>query len=288
MIKINVPIETINNDILKLEEVIFVYQHDKVLKSLRPETYDSIRKKYGKYKSSVIKKYDDKLRVKSTLHNSNTSYIHAEVAGFTSDTSFDNLFSTEYETYYFKMTREEIDKSLFYLKDKQGNISSLSKGFISLANAIKKYSIDRESYSSVCVSVPFKVKPVYYLPNANKRLYYHGSTKRIEELRKWSYVTPYKSDAISFAVPWSSDDLVYTEHETSEVEGRPPMNLCFKSSVTKPDDSKIYLYELSNCETISAKSNTGKEYPWNRVLLKENKEFNITVIPSWKEYFKLL
>jgi hypothetical protein len=47
MIKINVPIETKNEDILRLEEIFFIYQHSKVLKALRPETYSSIAKKYG-------------------------------------------------------------------------------------------------------------------------------------------------------------------------------------------------------------------------------------------------
>lgn len=287
MIKINVPIEIKNESVLRLEQVLFTYQHSKVLKTLRPETYDSIAKKYGKHTSNLIKSYDDNIRVKSSLHRSNTSYIHAELAGFSKNLDFENLFSSEHETYYFKMTREDIDKSIFYTKDLDGSISSLGKGFISFANAVKKYSTNKEKYSAVCVSIPFKVKPVYYLPRYDKRVYYHGSTKKLDEIKKWSYVTPYKEDAISFAVPWSSNDLVYTEHETSEVPGRPPINLCFKSSVKKPRDRKIYLYEVFNCETISSKTNTGKEYPWNRVLLKEQKNFNTTVINSWKKHFKL-
>jgi|SaaInl5LU_22_DNA_1037371.scaffolds.fasta_scaffold25988_2 hypothetical protein len=287
MIKINVPIETKNEDILRLEEIFFIYQHSKVLKTLRPETYSSITKKYGVYKSNLIKEYDSKIRAKSSLHRSDTSYIHAELAGFSKNLDFKILFSSEHETYYFKMTRENIDKSIFYIKDLDGSISSIGKGFISFANAVKKYSSNVEKYSAVCISIPFKVKPVYYLPRYDKRVYYHGSTKKLDEIKKWSYVTPYKEDAISFAVPWSSNDLVYTEHETSEVEGRPPMNLCFKSTIKKPRDRKIYLYEVLNCKTISAKTNTGKEYPWNRVLLKEQKNFNTTVIDSWKKHFKL-
>lgn len=287
MIKINTPLEIKNCNILKLDEIYFVYQYNKLLKNIKPETYDSISKKFGTNLCRKIIDYDDVIRSESSKHKKTTSYVHADIAGFSNVLSFNELFNTEYITYYFKLTRTEINDCLFYLKDKEGVVNSLGKGFGSLANVIKKFSIDSEKYSSACVSIPFKVKPLFYLPPANKRTYYHGSTKKIEELKPWTYVTPYKEDAISFAVPWSSSDLVYTEHETSIAEGRPPGHLCFKSTVKKPRDRKIYVYSLNDCETISTKTNTGKEYPWNRITTKKQTNLKTEVIKSWKKQFKL-
>ena len=106
--------------------------------------------------------------------------------------------------------------------------------------------------------------------------YYHGSRYKIRKLRKGAYVTPYKEDALSFAVPWSTDDLEYA----GGPDGRPPSKLKFKKR--PPRDHKIYLYKVK-APVKKAKTNTGVSYDWNRVTTSAADLELVKTIPSWKK-----
>jgi superfamily II DNA or RNA helicase len=105
---------------------------------------------------------------------------------------------------------------------------------------------------------------------------YHGSRRKLKRLRKGSYVTPYKEDALSFAVPWSTDDLV----DAGGPDGRPPQKLKFKGK--PPRDHKIYLYRVKAPSKKSA-TNTGAEYDWNRTITAAADVELVATIPSWKK-----
>ena len=99
-------------------------------------------------------------------------------------------------------------------------------------------------------------------------------------------MTPYKEDAIKFAIPWSSCELLIQDEEMSNL-GRPPRLLRFKRDVNIKD-SKIYLYSIKGVDTISTSSNTGKIYPWNRITVasaseKEKSLKMEKMIKSWKK-----
>ena len=105
-------------------------------------------------------------------------------------------------------------------------------------------------------------------------------------MKKFSYVTPYKEDAIKFAIPWSTEELL-SDHSDMFNLGRPPRRLLFKSGVNI-DDSKVYLYSVKGIDTIASGTNTGKMFPWNRITLKEAAEADKSLklerkIMSWKK-----
>ncbi|NBV57782.1 MAG: hypothetical protein EBR72_08335, partial [Bacteroidetes bacterium] len=197
-------------------------------------------------------------------------------------------------TYYFKLTPEQIERCLFSITI--NGLTTLIKGVQGFTNAYKLWhkKPDRENTNvisdkpkdSVQAIIPFKIKPQYYIPEVSKRVFYHGSTQRFKSLNKFSYVTPYKEDAIKFAIPWSSNELLIKDKEMSDL-GRPPKCLYFKKGV-EIEDSKVYLYAIKGVDTISSGTNTGKIYPWNRITLKEASEENKSLklekkIMSWKK-----
>lgn len=295
---INTPKEIIVSDLVNTKDLYFIYESDVELDVLRPLTYEKIISRIGSYNTKELVKYDAKFRSSLTNHHNRTSFLHCSVSGFSTYYNYEKLFNSEYYTYYFKMTLQEIEKCAFSIRNAEGELESIGGGVAGIIAVLKKWGVNKDNnvpakdengnilvYPEVNVVVPFKVKPLYCLKPFTLRKYYHGTTKKLNEIKHGSFVTPYIEDAKSFAVPWSSDDLIYTEHETSEVEGRPPQNILFKSDVKVPRDRKIYIYELENVKTESSKTNTGKEYPWNRVLLKDYNAFNVTVIDSWKKEF---
>lgn len=300
MERINVPLEVFVDSIENTKDLYFVVETKSEQQTLRPQTYLQLK---AANKDDMFKKLidrDELYRTHFIEHPSTVSFIHGSIAGFSTLFDYTRLFNSDYYTYYFKLTLQEISKCLFSITDNTGEIKSIHKGITGAVSVLKEWNTHRKTYKvqedkngniishpQVNVVIPFKVKPLYCLPPFDQRKYYHGSTKKLDSLKAWTYVTPYREDAVSFAVPWSSEDLIYDEHEISEVDGRPPHNLAFRTSVKKPNDRKLYVYEVEGVQTIGAKTNTGKEYPWNRVLVKENKEFKLEVINSWKTHFKL-
>jgi len=109
---------------------------------------------------------------------------------------------------------------------------------------------------------------------------YHGSTKRFDTLRAGSWVTPFKADARSFAVPWDSKQLA----PYRSINHRPPKRLKFKSDTALPKDSPIYIYKIKG-EVVPAKTNTGKEYSWNRQITQDTPAVLIETHPSWRKHF---
>ena len=298
---INTPIEVFIDNIENTRDLYFVIASNEAnLTSIRPDTYVQLK---NKHHPSVFKKVlerDEVYRSHLIEHPSTVSFTHASIAGFSTLYDYSELFNSDYYTYYFKLTLQELSKCVFSITDSEGNITNIIKGVGGTIAVLKAWNNNRKLYNLVIdengnktqtpqvdAVIPFKIKPIYCLPPVDKRKYYHGSTKKLDKLKSWTYVTPYKEDAKSFAVPWSSKDLVYAEHETSLVDGRPPQNLCFRTSAKIPNDRKLYLYEMSNVKTLSMKTNTGEEYPWNRILIKECEELNVEVIDSWKKEFKL-
>ena len=187
-----------------------------------------------------------------------------------------------------------IEKCLFSVTINGEN--ALVKGIQGFAGAYKVWNerevkeksniLNDKPRDNIEVIIPFKVKPQYYIPEVKKRTFYHGSTQRFNTLNKFSYVTPYKEDAIKFAIPWSTDELLIKDREMSII-GRPPKCLYFKKGV-EIEDSKVYLYAVKGIDTISSGTNTGKVFPWNRITLKEASEENKSLklekkIMSWKK-----
>ena len=298
---INTPIEVFIDNIENTRDLYFtVSSLEPNLTSIRPDTYVQLKNKNRADVFAKMVERDEIYRSSFIEHPTTVSFIHASVAGFSTLYDYSELFNSDYYTYYFKLTLQELSKCVFSITDAEGDVNNITKGVAGTIAVLKTWNNNRKTLVAVKdengntiynpqinAVIPFKIKPSYCLPPVDKRKYYHGSTKKLDKIKAWSYVTPYKEDAKSFAVPWSSSDLVYNEHETSLVEGRPPGSLCFRRNVKVPNDRKIYLYELEGVKTISTKTNTGKEYPWNRVLVKECEELNVEVIDSWKKEFKL-
>lgn len=297
---INTPKEAIHDDLINTKNLYFVVGLREKSNILRPNTYEKLIEKFGSRQTSEFVKVDAKYRSHLINHHNRTSFLHGSIAGFSTFYDYNNLFDADFYTYYFKLTIEEIKQCAFSITNDLGEIENVCGGVEGIVSVLKKYASYKNTndnfksktgingnYPQINIVIPFKIKPHFCLEPAHMRKYYHGSTKKLDKLNAWTYVTPYKEDAKSFAIPWSSEDLVYCEHEESEVEGRPPQHLLFKTGVKKPRDRKIYIYEVVGPKTIGSKTNTGKEYPWNRVLVDECKDLNVEVIDSWKKEFNI-
>ena len=300
MIEINCPLEIKLDDINNTSKLYFIYESKEKLKNVKPFTYSQINKKYNSRVEDSVRKQDSSYRKHFIDHHSSTSFIYASIAGFSNYFNYKYLFDSEYYTYYFKLTPKELQECCFSITDNEGKTTDIIPGIQGVISVLKKWNANKNNYNenielseveTVCpqinVVIPFKIKPIFILPPVHEREYYHGTTKKLTKISAWSYVTPYRLDAISFGVPWDSNDLVYCENEESEVEGRPPHQLVFKTSVKKPRDRKIFIYKLKGVKTVGAKTNSGKEYPWNRVLVSDAKDFEVEEIKSWKEFFNI-
>jgi len=287
--KINVPI--IPKDLgtrFKTSDVWFVFQSKKYVKSIRPQKYDKLYN--GKGQKSFEKKYREHI----AHYPDNISFVKASLFNATDIVTPSQILMHNDYTYYFKLLPSEIEKCLFSVTIGGENV--IVKGIQGFVNAYKAWN-EREKVlcdnvtsdkpsDNIEVIIPFKVKPQYYIPNVDKRVFYHGSLQRFKALNKFSYVTPYKEDAVKFAIPWSSNELLIKDSEMSSL-GRPPKCLYFKRD-TVIEDSKVYLYSVKGIRTISSGSNTGKIFPWNRITLKEATEEEKSLklekkIMSWKK-----
>ena len=279
MKKINVPIEIKDLGTKFLtSDIWFISKDKKYKKVLRPLRYDKI------IEGHRLKLIEKEIRKYFPYHEKNTSFLRASFFNATNESSPDRILQRKEYSYYFKLLPDEIEKCLFLFTEGGENI--FCKGIQGFADAYKLWFSCPNDKKEIHIFIPFKVKPQYYIPEISKRVFYHGSQSRFNCLNKYSYVTPYKEDAIKFAIPWSSKELLIQDSEMSDL-GRPPKVLKFKRSV-EIDDSKIYLYSIKGIETISTSSNTGKLYPWNRITLKEasEKEKSLKLerkILSWKK-----
>ena len=279
MKKINVPIEIKDLGTKFLtSDIWFVSKDKKYKKVLRPLRYNKIN---GGHRLKVIEK---DLRKYFPYHEKDTSFLRASFFNATNESRPDQILQRKEYTYYFKLLPSEIEKCLFLFVDEGENI--FVKGVQGFADVFKLWFACPHEKKEIHIFIPFKVKPQYYIPELSKRVFFHGSKERFSSLNKYSYVTPYKEDAIKFAIPWSSEELLVKDEEMSEL-GRPPRYLRFKRSV-EIEDSKIFLYSIKGIETINTSSNTGKIYPWNRITLQnaveEEKSLKLErKINSWKK-----
>ena len=291
MKKINTPIDI--KDLGKkflTSDIWFICETNKFQKVIKPQRYK--KDILGKN----IKEFELKIKEYFPYHEKETSFINASIYNATTKHTPDNILQSKNYTYYFKLTPTEIKKCLFELTLNGDKLYSKGlKGFtefyqtwFEINNSINKNRegfIDRPQ-DNIQMYIPFKIKPLYYVPNYENRIYYHGSIHRFKELKKYSYVTPYKEDAIKFAIPWDSNDLLIKDENMSSL-GRPPKNLLFKRK-SNINDCTIYLYSIKGIKTISALTNTGKSYPWNRITLESSFEENKSLklerkILSWKK-----
>jgi hypothetical protein len=277
--KINVPIEIQDLGTKFLtSDIWFVCKDKKYKKGLRPLRYDKI---IDGHRLKVIEK---DLRKYFPYHEKNTSFLRASFFNATNESRPEQILQRKEYTYYFKLLPSEIEKCLFLFVE--GGEKIFSKGVQGFADVFKLWFSCPNDKKEIHIFIPFKVKPQYYIPELSKRIFFHGSQNRFKQLNKYSYVTPYKEDAIKFAIPWSSEELLVKDEEMSEL-GRPPRYLRFKRDV-QIEDSKIYLYSIKGIETINTSSNTGKIYPWNRITLQDaiEEEKNLKLerkINSWKK-----
>ena len=286
MKKINVPFEIKDLGTKFLTSDIWFTLHDKKYKKvLRPQRYSKI------FRGERLRELEKEVRKYFPYHEKNTSFLRASLFNATNTSRPDQILHRAEYTYYFKMIPEEIEKSLFLITINGKQI--FSKGIQGFADAykiwyteIKEENVVDRPRKDIQVFIPFKIKPQYYIPEISKRIFYHGSRERFNNLNKYSYVTPYKEDAIKFAIPWSSNELLIKDEEMSSL-GRPPRFLRFRRDVDIKD-SKIYLYSVKGIDTISTSSNTGELYPWNRITIsnasEENKSLKLEKkIMSWKK-----
>ena len=252
-------------------DIWFVCQDKKYKKVLRPQRYAKI------YRGEYLKELEKEIREHFPYHEKDTSFLRASIFNATNTSRPDQILQREDYTYYFKLLPSELEKCLFAITI--GGETVFSKGIQGFVSTYKVWVEDETEEEEgfvdrpkkdIQVFIPFKVKPQYYIPEVSKRIFYHGSKDRFSILNKYSYVTPYKEDAIKFAIPWSSEELLVKDEDMLKV-GRPPRFLRFKRNVNI-EDSKIYLYSVKGIETISASSNSGKSYPWNRITLKAAEE----------------
>lgn len=286
MKKINVPFEIKDLGTKFLTSDIWFTLHDKKYKKvLRPQRYSKI------FRGERLRELEKEARKYFPYHEKDTSFLRASLFNATNTSRPDQILQRDEYTYYFKMIPSEIEKCLFLITVNGEQV--FSKGIQGFADVyklwhseIKEENVADRPKKDIQVFVPFKVKPQYYIPEIRKRIFYHGSRERFNSLIKYSYVTPYKEDAIKFAIPWSSNELLVKDEEMSSL-GRPPRLLRFKRGVDIKD-SKIYLYSVKGIDTISTSSNTGKLYPWNRITIsnatEEEKSLKLErMIMSWKK-----
>jgi len=285
--KINVPFEIKDLGTKFLTSDIWFTLHDKKYKKvLRPQRYSKI------FRGERLRELEKEARKYFPYHEKDTSFLRGSLFNATNTSRPDQILQRNEYTYYFKMLPDEIEKSLFVITI--NGKSTFSKGIQGFADAYKLWHFKEESKENIAdrakddiqVFIPFKVKPQYYIPELKKRIFYHGSNKRLDSLTRYTYVTPYKEDAIKFAIPWSSNELLIKDEEMSNI-GRPPRLLRFKRDVNIKD-SRIYLYSIKGIDTISTSSNTGKIYPWNRITIasaseKEKSLKMEKMIKSWKK-----
>ena len=290
MKKINVPFvpQTLGTS-FKSSDVWFVYQSKKFVKSIRPQKYTDL------YNGNAHQKYEKRYREHIKYHPKEISFVKASLFNATDIVTPAQILMNQGYTYYFKLLPSQIEKCLFAVTIDGESV--LVKGVQGFAAAYKVWSerefkeedesiLTDKAVDNIEVIIPFKVKPQYYIPEVKKRMFYHGSKERFKSLNKFSYVTPYKEDAIKFAIPWSTSELLMGDNEMFNL-GRPPQRLMFKRGVDI-NDSKVYLYSIKGIDTISSGSNTGKVFPWNRITLKEATEEGKSLklekkIMSWKK-----
>ena len=286
MKKINVPFEIKDLGTKFLTSDIWFTLYDKKYKKvLRPQRYSKIFRGYK------LRELEKEVRKYFPYHEKDTSFLRASLFNATNTSRPDQILQRAEYTYYFKMIPNEIEKCLFLVT--VNGKQAFTKGIQGFADAYKIWCTEIEEDNvadrpkkDIQVFIPFKIKPQYYVPEILKRVFYHGSKERFDSLNKYTYVTPYKEDAIKFAIPWSSNELLFKDEEMSNL-GRPPRLLRFKKDINI-EDSKIYLYSVKGIDTICTSSNTGKIYPWNRITVspatEENKSLKLErMIMSWKK-----
>lgn len=289
MKKINVPI--IPKDLgtrFTSADIWFVFQSKNYVRSIRPQKYDKM------YNGKGQKLFEKVYRTQIENYPEDVSFVKANLFNATDTITPAQILMHHGYTYYFKLLPSQIEKCLFSITIGGDNI--LLKGIQGFANAYKlwnereiiedKNTLSDKPRDNIEVIIPFKVKPQYYIPEVSKRVFYHGSSQRFKTLNKFSYVTPYKEDAIKFAIPWKTDELLIKDNEMSDLK-RPPKRLYFKRGI-EIEDSKVYLYTIRGVDTISSGTNTGKIFPWNRITLKEASEEDRSLklekkIMSWKK-----
>ena len=272
----------------KSSDIWFVCQANKFMKSIRPQKYADL------YKGHLQKEYEKDYRKHILDYPEDMSFVKASLFNATDVVTPSQILINKGYTYYFKLLPSQIERCLFSITI--DNKTVLSKGIQGFGNAYQLWSektikeesdlISDKSKDNIQVIIPFKIKPQYYIPEVSKRTFYHGSLNRFQILNKFSYVTPYKEDAIKFAIPWSSKELLIKDKERAKM-GRPPRTLYFKSDANI-EDSKVYLYSIKGIDTIPSGISSGKMFPWNRITLEDASEDAKSLkldkkILSWKK-----
>ena len=289
MKKINVPFipQSLSSE-FNSSDVWFIYQSKNFIKVIKPQKYTDL------YNGQAHQEYEKRYREHIKGHPEKVSFVKSSLFNATDTLTPSKILMYQDYTYYFKLSPDQIEKCLFSITiNGKNNLEKGVQGFmLSYKHWYEKKDQKETNQFTDCaqnnieVIIPFKIKPQYYIPEVKKRIFYHGSKERFKSLNKFSYVTPYKEDAIKFAIPWSSEELLTYDSRMLEL-GRPPKRLLFKENVNI-EDSKVYLYSVKGIETINSGTNTDKIFPWNRITLKEASEENKSLklekkIMSWKK-----
>lgn len=299
MKKIDVPLEANLESCFYTDEITFVHFSNKRLNTLRKQSYDSIAEnsslKYANERKEFEYQYKDLL----DLYPERYSFLYASPVSLSNyHSSMNVLLNPEY-TYYFKLTLEQLDMCVFHFVEDEENYTQPIKGLKGLTSAVEKWFNSPDVMNSkkihninlserVQVAIPISVKPFAFIPKILDRNFYHCNLEKIDTLKKYSYVSPYKEDAISYTIPWDKEHI-FLNREEHDVPNRLGKNLLFKPDIDI-EDCPVHLYRVKNTQTISAKNVDGKVYPSHRattaVARKEEKSLRlIKTITSWKDYF---
>lgn len=303
MIKLNTPIEIRARKDFDLEDLVFIHLSGDFYSNLRPATYEEVsNNRSSKYMTD--RKRHEKKQYHSMIksYDANKSFLYASLASRSKIHDLNALLEYPGYVYYFKLTPTTIKDCIFeVIGGKDYKQKEPKKGLSGLKSAISEWDKNSKTFKRyydkvvegyieprIEVVVPHQVKPFAYIPQIEDRVFYHGSRTNLKDLRKGSYITPFKNDACIFAIPWSSNDLLI-DYSLSTIKGRPP-EMIFLKDKDNVEDLPLYLYKVKNVESERAKTNTGFDYAWNRVTtevasLDNGKLELIEKIDSWKERF---
>ena len=135
---------------------------------IKPQTYRHLRTfrsaKYLRKRKETEKEYNE-LRGEP---NRELSYTYATVLGYTRMRPEDDYPGY---TYYFKLTKSQIDKCIFEVVDKKFNLEPIMgyKGLVECMKYWKSHESQMKDNARLEVVIPFNVTPAKYYPQEEDR-----------------------------------------------------------------------------------------------------------------------
>jgi hypothetical protein len=164
------------SDIIKKSPLWFRHESPLALKVLRPLTYEELRQARPGY--DVDARMETELPYKDLVSSDpNISFLYATICGFN---KMESAESYPGYTYYFRLSRKQIEQCLFGVVDKELNMVPV-KGVAGLREAMGFWAENSNAMSMymdpelgpidprVEVIIPFAVHPERYVPQQEDR-----------------------------------------------------------------------------------------------------------------------